>query len=162
MPPKKEKAPTKAELIKAQANEAKQVKEEAWPAYWAHRKDHILKGENKAGTPTGYHSKLLEGDGALCKSFGVATPIPSGMGCYKQWVAVLSNANPKVGQKTKESTFFPTTFTAADIEKVCKSAYMNAVSQDMKKNFTAIATVAPGNGMPLNFTNDSIYPQFDK
>ncbi len=45
---------------------------------------------------------------------------------------------------------------------MCKSAYTNATGQDMNKNFTATATVAPGNGIKLNFTADSIYPQYDK
>lgn len=162
MPPKKAQGPSKADLIRQQANAAKQLKEDAWTQYWAHRKDHITKGENKKGTPVGFHTKLLEGNGAVCKVFGTATPIPNSGGCYKQNVAVVSNANPVVGQNTKESTFFPTTFTLQDIEAVCKSAYMNATGQDMDKNFTSTSTAAPGNGMKLNFTADSIYPQYDK
>lgn len=162
MTPKKPKAPSKADLIRAQAAEAKSVKEASWPAYWNHRMGHIAEGENKGGTPVGYHTKLLEGEGAVCKSFGDVTPVPNSGGCYKQWVAVLSNNNPVAGQKTKESTFFPTTFSLADIEAVCKSAFLNATNQDTGKNFTSTSSVAPGNGMKLNFTADSIYPQYDK
>lgn len=165
MPPKKPKAPTKAELIVEQATAAKALKEASWTAFWNHRKDHITKGENKGGTPVGYHTKLLEGNGAVCKTFGEATQIPGSGGCYKQWVAVLSNNNPSTatGQKTKSSTFFPTKFTLQQIEAVCKSAFLNSsAKQDTGKNFTAVSTVNPGNGMNLNFTADSIYPEYDK
>lgn len=158
-PTQKVAAPSKADQIKAQVAEAKAAKENAWPAYWAHRKDHITKGENKGGTPVGYHTKVLEGKGAVCKTIGEATPIPNSGGCYKQTVTVLS---AEKGAKSKESTFFPSTFTLQDIEAVCKSAYLSSGSQDMSKNFSSKSSVDPGKEMKLNFTADSIYPQYDK
>ena len=70
MPPKKEPAKSKAEIIKEQNAQAKLAREAAWPAFWAHRKDHVTKGANNGGTPVGYHTKLLEGIGAVCMTVG--------------------------------------------------------------------------------------------
>ncbi|MCU0636414.1 MAG: EndoU domain-containing protein [Gemmatimonadaceae bacterium] len=160
MPPKHIKGPTKAEQIKAALATANALKQANWKTFWEHRVGHITKGENKGGTPVGYHTKLFEGKGAVCKTFGEPTQIPDSLGCYKQEVALLTNTNPVKGPKTKESTFFPTTFTLAQIEAVCKSGYDNAGSQDLTKNFSSTSTVEPGNGMKLRFSADSIYPEY--
>jgi hypothetical protein len=159
--PAKEKPLSKAEQIRADNLKAATEREESWAAYYSHRVDHITKGENKKGTPVGFHTKKLEGKGAVCKTFGEATPIAKSGGCYKQWVAVVTNANPKADDKTKVSTFFPDQWTLEQIEAVCKSAFLNAKSQDLTKNFTSKATEEPGVGMPLRFSADSIYPDYD-
>src|SRR5829696_7677908 len=107
---------------------------------------HVVDGVVKDGKPTGFHS--TKGTRPVMEKTG--DPEPRGSdGCY--WSAVQSIQNKTA--KKMGSTFYPNTWTAAEIKTAIEYA-------EGRGNSFVTTDDAPKAGIPLFFNGESYYPNY--